>query len=185
MAAEHGIEHVTVEAISEAAGVSERTFFNYFATKDDAILGDPAEDIARICEQIRSAPAELTALQALYQALHGEVEEIRHHPELFTLRMAVLERTPSLFPRMMAGGESVIRDLTHAIAERVAVPCDHPFPALLALTGACTLHSTMVRWHSAGGPGDPQMLLSEAFDLLRNGFPDPVTTTGKDAEPGT
>lgn len=39
MALEEGLAKATVEAISEAAGISKRTFFNYFATKEDAILG--------------------------------------------------------------------------------------------------------------------------------------------------
>lgn len=39
LALERGLENATVEAVAEAAGISPRTFFNYFATKDDAVLG--------------------------------------------------------------------------------------------------------------------------------------------------
>ncbi|MDQ0821236.1 AcrR family transcriptional regulator [Arthrobacter sp. V4I6] len=39
LAVQHGIEQTTVEAIAESAGVSPRTFFNYFRAKEDAILG--------------------------------------------------------------------------------------------------------------------------------------------------
>src|SRR6187551_3035094 len=39
LVAEHGLDAVTVEAICDEAGVSVRTFFNYFETKDDAVLG--------------------------------------------------------------------------------------------------------------------------------------------------
>ncbi|MDJ0317465.1 MULTISPECIES: TetR/AcrR family transcriptional regulator [Arthrobacter] len=39
LACEQGLANTTVEAIADAAGVSKRTFFNYFPAKEDAILG--------------------------------------------------------------------------------------------------------------------------------------------------
>ncbi|ALV44278.1 DNA-binding transcriptional regulator, AcrR family [Arthrobacter alpinus] len=39
LALEEGLTKATVEAIADAAGISKRTFFNYFATKEDAIMG--------------------------------------------------------------------------------------------------------------------------------------------------
>ncbi|MFE7629693.1 TetR family transcriptional regulator [Kocuria sp. NPDC057446] len=39
LAVEHGVEGATVEAVAAAAGVSPRTFFNYFPAKEDAVLG--------------------------------------------------------------------------------------------------------------------------------------------------
>jgi AcrR family transcriptional regulator len=39
LAVRHGVEGTTVEAVAAAAGVSPRTFFNYFPAKEDAILG--------------------------------------------------------------------------------------------------------------------------------------------------
>ena len=39
LAVQHGVEGTTVEAVAAAAGVSPRTFFNYFPAKEDAVLG--------------------------------------------------------------------------------------------------------------------------------------------------
>ncbi len=39
LAVERGVEGTTVEAVAAAAGVSPRTFFNYFPAKEDAVLG--------------------------------------------------------------------------------------------------------------------------------------------------
>ncbi|RYX83656.1 TetR/AcrR family transcriptional regulator [bacterium] len=39
LALEHGVQETKVEDIAEAAGVSRRTFFNYYVSKEDAILG--------------------------------------------------------------------------------------------------------------------------------------------------
>ncbi|MDO5753536.1 TetR/AcrR family transcriptional regulator [Arthrobacter sp.] len=46
LACEHGLAKTTVEAIADAAGVSKRTFFNYFPTKEDAILGIQAPTLS-------------------------------------------------------------------------------------------------------------------------------------------
>ncbi|EFL37795.1 LOW QUALITY PROTEIN: TetR family transcriptional regulator, partial [Streptomyces griseoflavus Tu4000] len=60
LAAEHGAEKVTVEAISAAAGVSVRTFFNYFDTRDDAFVVIDADAGARIRRSVREAPVSLS-----------------------------------------------------------------------------------------------------------------------------
>lgn len=39
MVLDRGMNNVTVEEIAEAAGISPRTFFNYFSTKEEAIIG--------------------------------------------------------------------------------------------------------------------------------------------------
>ncbi|GAB6902306.1 TetR/AcrR family transcriptional regulator [Kineosporia succinea] len=173
LVAEHGLDHVTVEAIAEVAGVSERTFFNYFASKEDAVVDDSSDSIARVCHQLRTLPAGLSTLEALRAALRAEIQEIEDHPETLTLRMTVLERTPSLFPRMMASSESAIRELTEAVAERVGVAPDHAFPGLFAITGATVFHATVLKWHKAGRPGALGDHLAQAFDLLAAGLPDP------------
>ena len=45
MTAERGLNGYTVEEVCDAAGISRRTFFNYFPTKEDAIIGHAEDDI--------------------------------------------------------------------------------------------------------------------------------------------
>ncbi len=56
LAAEHGAEKVTVEAISAAAGVSVRTFFNYFDTRDDAFVVIDVDAGVRLRHAVLDAP---------------------------------------------------------------------------------------------------------------------------------
>ena len=47
LALRDGLDKVTIDAISERADVSPRTFFNYFDSKEDAILGVRPPDVSR------------------------------------------------------------------------------------------------------------------------------------------
>jgi AcrR family transcriptional regulator len=68
LAAEHGLGEVTIDAISARADVTSRTFFNYFASKEDAVLGNsrafPPPTLAGLHHQ-PGRPVWQTALEAV------------------------------------------------------------------------------------------------------------------------
>src|SRR5699024_9663967 len=65
LALERGLENLTVEAISEAADVSPRTFFNYFPSKEDALVTDAAGLGEALAPRIVDRPADESPLHAL------------------------------------------------------------------------------------------------------------------------
>ncbi|GLY29623.1 TetR/AcrR family transcriptional regulator [Kineosporia sp. NBRC 101731] len=63
---QQGFENTTVRDIADAAGVTERTFFRYFAAKEELILDDALSWLPDLTEAIRTRPAAegpLTAVQ--------------------------------------------------------------------------------------------------------------------------
>jgi AcrR family transcriptional regulator len=110
IAIEHGLAAVTVDEVSRRADISPRTFFNYFPSKEQAILGeDPTlpqgEDVETF---VAGGPSGelLSDLGALLvhsarelteeRGLIGERQQVlRAHPELFSQRMASMKEFQS------------------------------------------------------------------------------------------
>ncbi|MGK5739477.1 TetR family transcriptional regulator [Micromonospora sp. URMC 103] len=173
LVAERGLEHVTVEDISAAADVSSRTFFNYFPSKDDALLGDHVVDSARFRERLAAVPPAVPALAAVRAALTEVIDAMQADRERWLLRIAVVEQNPALLPRLVAAGTEAERAITEAVAARVGVPPDHGFPALLTTVTGAAFRTAMLRWAAAGGARSLTDLVDEAFESLAAGLPAP------------
>ena len=65
LAERKGLSAVTVEAITEQAGVAPRTFFNYFASKEDAVINYDPDQLPIVEQALLARPSEETALAAL------------------------------------------------------------------------------------------------------------------------
>ncbi|MEU7899263.1 TetR family transcriptional regulator [Nonomuraea sp. NPDC049152] len=173
LVAERGLAGVTVEDIAEAVDVSSRTFFNYFPSKEDALLGsDPAVE-AELRESLAAAPPGVPVLQALRTVLLAEAERVQGHREQWLLRLKVFEQNPSLLPRLLAMGAEAERGLAAVVAERIG---DHPaaagYPELVIAVALTAFRVAMLRWSSADG--ELADLVDEAFAQVAAGLPDPT-----------
>ncbi|GAB3700858.1 TetR family transcriptional regulator [Corynebacterium nasicanis] len=65
LALDHGAEELTVAAVSAAAGVSTRTFHNYFAAMDEALVEFMVTRVSALLDRLREAPAEAGLFDAV------------------------------------------------------------------------------------------------------------------------
>lgn len=172
LVAEHGLDHVTVEDISAAADVSPRTFFNYFGSKEDAVLGPDPDAGPRIRARVLDQPPNLSAAAAVREALSAEVAaELADDRELWSQRMRVVQQHPVLLARLFSGGEALERELVAGIAERVGLPADDTYPLLLGAATGAAFRVAVARWASTAAP--LHELLAETLDLIAAGLADP------------
>jgi len=74
--AEHGVAQTTVRDIADAAGVTERTFFRYFGSKEDLIIRDAFDWIPVLQQVILDRPAAEPPLVAVHRALESLIGSI-------------------------------------------------------------------------------------------------------------
>ncbi|MEU1853445.1 TetR family transcriptional regulator [Streptomyces sp. NPDC019990] len=67
--ARHGLRATRAEDIAQAAGIAPRTFYRYFATKEEAVAPLYAAGAQRWVEAVRAAPAEVSVFEALRQGI--------------------------------------------------------------------------------------------------------------------
>ncbi|MFE2353928.1 TetR/AcrR family transcriptional regulator [Streptomyces parvulus] len=178
LAAEHGADKVTVEAISAAAGVSVRTFFNYFDSRDDAFVVIDADAGARMRRAVLEAPAALSPLEALREALAAELAEAEQQHQLWRLHAEVLHASPHLLARGVGAHMAAETDLAEALAERLRATCGGAtasglYPRLLAAVAGAAVRTSVDHWSAHQQEAAFLDVFHEVFTLLAAGLPAP------------
>jgi len=165
---EQGFEKTTVEQISAEAGLSRTSFFRYFATKEDVVLGRLEELGQRVLDALTARPAAEPAWEALRHAFDVLIEEGSALPEQGLTMSRMLRDTPSLKARQL-GKQLGWQDLlAPEIARRLGVPAEAPDPrprALVAAALGCMNVAADV-WATSGGALSLGDLLDQAMSAL-------------------
>ncbi|GAA4086476.1 TetR family transcriptional regulator [Actinomadura miaoliensis] len=138
-----GYEETTIDEIAAAVQVSQRTFFRYFAAKEDVIFGYVTEYDRLLVEELAARPARERPFTALFEALRGLLRAIAEGDPADAARfrrvLRVVEATPALAAAQMARFTATEETLAAAIARRQGVdPARDIRPRLLVafFTGA-------------------------------------------------
>jgi AcrR family transcriptional regulator len=169
LALANGVERITVADIAAAAGVSRRTFFNYFASKEDALVGENPEMAAFLRQALASRPAGEPPLTAVHHALRETVtvfftDDIR---DRLAARHRLISAYPALLPCHLARYAAFEQLLAEAITARSAD--GGPDPELLAAMSASAVRLCAMQWTRDGDPPLTERL-DTAFTALRDGL---------------
>ncbi|MDX8055865.1 TetR family transcriptional regulator [Lentzea sp. BCCO 10_0798] len=170
LAAEKGYDHVTVEEIAAEADVSVRTFFNYFASKDEALIGADPEAGPRMAERILAFPDTVTPFEAYRSSVLAEItDELNNARDLWLLRKEVLMQRPDLLVRAFANSAESEQLLADAVGQRAGLPESHVYPRLLVAAGSAAFRCAVTRWARDDSVALGE-LVSEALGLFGTGL---------------
>lgn len=158
----HGLDGVTVEMIAHEAGVSVRTFFNHFPSKEDAVLAVVRARAADLVEAFRARPADEPALDAVREAALGVLAGDDGDPDTRTA-LHLAHHDPALQARQMA----VLLEQESALAAAIADRVPAGDAQVLAAVALAALRVAQARGLASGGPDHAARLAAEIDSALR------------------
>lgn len=168
---DQGFEATTVDQIASTAGISRRSFFRYFGTKEDVLLGDLASQGERVRDALEQVPATVGPWEALRQALHA-VDALDVEPGT-TLKIAtMMYQTSSLRSRSIEKHLHWQSLLVPDVRRRLGLAEDDvtdPAPAAIVASAIACLDAAGELWTRGGGAGDLAELYDRAVAAVRSG----------------
>jgi AcrR family transcriptional regulator len=173
LAIERGLENVVVEDIAAAAGVSPRTFSNYFASKYEAVCALALERFFQVGDTLRARPADESLWDAVSNAVLAVFSSASTAPDpAFMAGIRLVTDSPVLRGEYLKILSVMQYDLAKAIAERAgARPPDHMFFAR-AFAGSiiAVVQAATERWLLADPPVPLAPLVEDALRELSGGM---------------
>ncbi|MET8999872.1 TetR family transcriptional regulator [Amycolatopsis sp. NPDC004169] len=170
----NGFEATTVDQIAEAVEVSSRTFFRYFASKEDVALALADEQITAVLAAFAGQPAGLPVLTALRTAAVGVIRAAETAPRFPGLQ-DLISVSPALTAARIERATARFDEVAGLIGARMGVdPAADPRPHLVASVALCAVQTAVVAWRAAGSRAPESELTGQAFDLLSHGLDYPA-----------
>lgn len=181
-----GYDNVRVEDIAAEAGVSPRTFNNYFASKGEAIAARQLERARAIAEELRDRPADEPLWEAITHATltrfalgaegaaadSADQGAVDQQQWVAGVRLMVSE--PALQGEFMKASAAMEAEFAAVVAERTGTDAETDiYPKLVAraVTGAIAV--SVEHWLRTGPSGSMADLLRESLARLAAGLPTP------------
>ena len=127
LTAERGLNGFTVEEVCEEVDISRRTFFNYFPTKEDAVIGlDPEEELQKFAADFlaRGSHGWDRVIDDFADLVVEHFESAGINPADHAELVAAIEREPKLLTKFMGVSRARDKQAAELIAEREGVDLD-------------------------------------------------------------
>ncbi len=162
----NGFDATTVDHIVDQVGISRRTFFRYFDSKEDAVL-QPLEDLGHsVAEALAARPAGEPIRLSLRRALDVLVEHYAANQAQWTAVMQLVLSTPSLRARHLAKQDEWLAEMGPVLAGRMGVDASDLRPRLYCATFLGASDAGLRAWFSGQTTGSLSDAIDEAISSL-------------------
>ncbi|MFD0364612.1 TetR family transcriptional regulator [Nocardia sp. GCM10030253] len=165
--AEQGFDNTTVEQIAAEAGLSRTTFFRYFGTKEELILGKMGEFGHKIAAALAARPADEQHWESLRRSFDVITQPKPDEPQPFLDLMRLLDDACALMTRQWEKTQGWQSLLVPEIFRRLGgEPTDDLRARALVASAISCLDAATDAWTAGGGATPLSELLDEAMGVL-------------------
>ncbi len=167
---ERGFEATTMEQVANEAGISRRSLFRYFGTKEDIVLGNLVEAGIAVKDALEARPADEPPWEALRAAFESLALDPEYSPERNLRISKMLYGTPSLrashFEKQLRWQELLVPNIQMRLDAKTGVAPDPRAEAIVACALTC-LDVAIEIWTRGDGEADPAHLFDQAVAAVR------------------
>ena len=170
LTAERGLNGFTIEEVCSEVGVSRRTFFNYFPTKEDAVFGvDEVDEMRRFSEEFitRGSRGWSVVVDDLVDLIGRFAEDAGLNAADHVEFMRVLEREPRLLLRFIGTNRERDAALVGLVAQREGVPADDARASASVAVVSAVLRTVFARLSDPAVGEHFAAALVDALDAMR------------------
>ena len=161
---ERGFEQTTVTEIANRAGLTQRTFFRYFADKREVLFWGQGALQDLLLGAVASAPDSAAPIDAVTAALQAAGAVLQERREYARRRQAVIAANAGLQERELIKLASLASAIAGALRQRGVT---EPAASLTAEAGIAVFKIAFERWVGETGPSDLPQLIGESLDELK------------------
>jgi AcrR family transcriptional regulator len=161
---ERGFEQTTVAEIAKRAGLTERTFFRYFADKPEVLFSGSQALQEGIVTRVGEAPDSAAPIEAVVSALEATAGVFQGIRDYSVKRQAVIEANPGLREREVIKMANLAWAIAAALRQR---GISDPTATLAAEAGVAAFKTAFQRWISEPDQQDFAVLVRQSIDQLK------------------
>jgi AcrR family transcriptional regulator len=161
---ERGFENTTVTEIAARAGLTERTFFRYFADKREVLFWGAGTLQELLVSAVVSAPDSAAPIDAVAAALEAAGALLQERRESARQRHTVIAANTELRERELIKLASLASALADTLRRRGV---RDPAATLTAETGIAVFRVAFERWANETNQQDLPQLIRESLDELK------------------
>jgi AcrR family transcriptional regulator len=161
---DRGFDQTTVADIARRAGLTERTFFRYFADKREVLFWGAGALQDLVVRGVAEAPLSAAPIDVVIHALEAAAAMLQQRRDLARQRQTIIAANPELQERELIKLARLAAAVAEALRQRGV---EDPAASLAAEAGVAVFRNAFERWVTATAEADLPRLIRSSLDQLK------------------